>query len=81
MITGRVVEFSNSYVVVFTKDEGAQLGVRDGDEVQIGRHEGAFERNAAAVPLKSPRPDVAEQLRIARQVIAENREALIELAK
>lgn len=81
MATGHIIELNDSYFVVLTPETVNQLGVRAGDEVQIDKLVQDVNRDSMQVEPTKSKPDLARQLAIARQVIADNRDALRELAK
>jgi hypothetical protein len=77
MVTGELFECEGKFVVVISKENVAQLGVRAGDQLKIDK----LLEDFSAEGVSAPRTEASETLEIARQVIAENREALRELAK
>jgi hypothetical protein len=81
MVTGKLVEFEGGFVVVLSKEKVAQLGVRSGDALTIDKLVDAFESDSSDQDPSSRQREASEALKIARRVIAENREALRELAK
>jgi putative addiction module antidote len=66
MITARITEFGDSAVVVLSKEMLAQLGVRLGDEVNVG-------------PANSDR--VAQQVEAAERIMEKRHEVLRRLAE
>jgi hypothetical protein len=81
MVTGQLIEIDNTFVVVLSKEKVSQLGVRAGDELQIDKLAAAFSSDSADPNSPTRQREASETLKIARRVIAENREALRELAK
>jgi hypothetical protein len=81
MVTGQLIEVDNTFVVVLSKEKVAQLGVRAGDALTIDRMTDAFQAELDSQGAPARQQEASEALKIARRVIAENREALRELAK
>lgn len=79
MITGQLIEVDNTFIVVLSKEKVAQLGVRAGDALKIDKLVDGYELSGQ--DLSTHASEASEALKIARRVIAENREALRELAK
>ena len=74
MTTAHITEFGNALGIVLPPEILAKLNVASGDQL-------CFIDTPNGVELTSLTPNQAEQLKIARQVMVENREALEELAK
>jgi putative addiction module antidote len=74
MTTAHITEFGNALGIVLPPAILEKLNVASGDQL-------CFIDTPNGVELTSLTPHQAEQLKVARQVIAENRESLEELAK
>lgn len=81
MVIGQLIEVDNTFVVVLSKEKVAQLGVRAGDALTIDKSTDVFSSESADHDSPTGQREASETLKIARRVIAENREALRELAK
>ncbi len=81
MVTGHLIERNDAFFVVLSKEQVAQLGVRAGDTLKVDTMIESFNSESSVEGIQPPQPEISEALKIARQVIAENREALRELAK
>jgi putative addiction module antidote len=74
MTTAHITEFGNALGIVLPPEILEKLNAASGDQL-------CFIDTPNGVELTTLTPHQAEQLKAARQVIAENREALEELAK